>query len=671
MTRSAHKQPQGGSPTRRWLPGRRSARQVLAAGAAVAVSTAGLALVPSVATSGEDVRSISLIHLADTHGKFVPRWDKLTTPDGGHRWDPNVGGFARTYTLVKRMQKRTEGRNLFLMTGDNFHGSAEMMFTKGRAGVEIFNTFAPDAYLPGNWDFAEGAPETRARFTGVPEGEKNATPDGKPLVTFPVVAAGVYNAQGAPAYATPPGTRLLKPYRITKVNGIKVAILGLNDDKPGEQGATFTVGLEMRAGFDEAPQLVREVRAKGAELVVALSEAGLAQNIALARDVRGIDVVFSGDTHEETFDPIRVPHRNGRETLVVESGEGSRVGRMDLRVAGRGATARVIDARWRLRVVDSSIPENPKMKEIVDRVRAPFLSGEQFKPHTRDYPGGGQPMTLDRPLDEVVGTAEVDLERHSVLPGPGDAFVAEALRRITGTDIAGTNGFRYDYPVPAGEDITVGDVYGWLPIGAHVAVGEMTGSQLLDRAEGFARSVLDPNPYLRGGGWMPTFAGVRFQIDLTGPHGPAGDRIVGAEVYNSENGKWEPLRPDRTYDIAGCYSAGDPLDRMCRTNGVRNMRFAVADPTGSVTLQKPLVQEMPPGGTLTTRVSPDGVVSAPEALLRFLDDNGGAKLGTLAPYSGPTWEIVAGRFPKSRLFPDAVQPLGGAGPYWMAAKRVR
>lgn len=673
------------TPTARhaWGASRRQLLALLAAAAMVGAA----ALVPSVAAAqGEDekgpMRTLRLIQVADTHGKFVPHWEQVHASGGGPNWQPDVGGFARTYALVQKLKNERKNSNIFVMNGDNFHGSAELLFTKGRAVVPIMNMFAPDAYNPGNWDYAEGSIETRARFVGLPEGcPKANAPAVPPLVTFPVVTAGFYNNEEGRNCGTP-GTRVFQPYLIKEVNGIKVAILGLNDDKPSDQAATFTIGFDLHAGFDEAPALVKEVRAKGAEIVVAMSEAGLAQNVALARDVAGIDVVLSGDTHEETDKPISVPHANGRSTLVVESGEGSHVGQMDLRIAGRGQQSHVVQSDWTLHAVVGGMPEDAGMKSLVDTIRKPFLSsaeGGTFSPtaFARPYPGGGVPMKLTLPLDQVVGKTDVDLQRHSVVPTEGDEFIAEAIRKLTGAQIAGTNGFRYDAPVPAGEDITVGDVYQWLPIGANVAVGKLTGSQLRDRFEKYVAAVLDPNPYRRTGGWLPVLAGARFTVDFSGPHGPGQERIVKGEVYNAATKAWDPIQDDRLYTIAGCYSVGDALDRMCRINGVRDMSFLYS-PTGNFLteptfeLGQPNFPEMLPAYRTTKRVAPNGVVAAPEALLRYLMDEGGAHKARLAPYAGPTWTAMEGtHLPgPSPIAPDAVQPLQGAGPDWLAALRV-
>lgn len=597
------------------------------------------------------VKRITLIHLADTHAKLAPHWEKFA--DG--RWHDRSGGLAKVYTLIDRIRSRAEpGTSLLLVNGDNFHGGAELFFTRGRAAVPIFNAFGIDAYSPGNWDFADGPAEFRARFTGTPKEPR--------LVNFPVLSAGVYNAEGAPPGAKV-GERLLPPYLIKEVNGLKVAVIGLNDDKPNDQAKVFTVGLDIRAGWDELPPILKEVREKGADLVVVMSEAGLAQNLAIARDYPGIDVLLSGDTHEETHQPILVRETG---TIVVESGEGSRVGQMDLTVAPGVKGARVVQHRWQLHEADENVPEDPRIKKLVDAARAPFLKGPGFERHVRVYPGWkpGTGLILSDPIDTVVGRTDTDLERWQLFEGVGDNVIADALRELTGADIGGTNGFRYDVGIPAGEPITLADIYHWLPLGAHVAVGELTGGQILRRMEQFLAAVLDPNPYRRGGGWVPRMSGVRFYVDLTGPHGPAGKRIVKAEVLNRNTGKWEPLVEDRVYTLASCYTPGDPLDHMCRTSGVRNLRFLTRD----LKLVPPLADHQPPNPQPKIKVAPDNVMSTAELLRRYIETKGGWVRA--AEHSDPRWIIVKGRVPVSDLAPNVVQPLQGAGPDWLAAKRV-
>lgn len=594
-------------------------------------------------------RQLTLIHLADTHGKLAPHWERFSDD----RWHPDSGGFAKEYTVITEIRRRAQGKNLLLVNGDNFHGGGEVFFTRGRAVVPILNAFGIDAYTPGNWDLADGPAEFRARFTGTAKESRQ--------VNFPVLAAGVYNAPGAPPNAKV-GERVLPPYLIKEVNGLRVAVIGLNDDKPNDQAKVFTMGLDIRAGWDELPPLLKEVREKGADLVVVQSEAGLAQNLAIARDYPGIDVILSGDTHEETLQPIRVKETG---TVVVESGEGSRVGQLDLTVVRGTKGARITQYQWKLHQVDGKVAEDPRIRELVMQARAPFLTGN-FKKHVRVYPGWkeGTGLVLSDPLDTVVGQTDTDLERHQILEGAGDNVIADALRELTGADIGGTNGFRYDVGIPAGKAITLGDIFNWLPLGAHVAVGEMTGGQILKRFEQYLSAAFDPNPYRRSGGWLPRVSGLRFYVDLTGPHGPSGRRILKAEVWNREKGQWEPLLEDKVYTMASCYTPGDPLDTLCRTSGVRNMKFLTRD----LKLVPPLVDHQPPNPLPKVKVAPDNVMSTAELLRKYIETKGGWVRG--AEHADPRWIVVKGEIPTSDLVPNLVQSLQGVGPDWLAGRRV-
>lgn len=589
---------------------------------------------------------LTLIHLSDTHGKLAPHWEKFAD----ERWHADSGGFAKTFTKIRQIRAAAAGASLLCVNGDNFHGGAELLFTRGRAVVPILNAFGIDAYTPGNWDFADGSAEFRARFVGSDEQPR--------LVDFPVLAAGVYNAAGAPPGAAI-GARLLPPYLIKRIGDMRIAVIGMNDDKPAEQAAVFAAGLDIRAGWDELPTLIAEVRAHGADLVVAMSEAGLAQNLAIVRDYPGIDIMLSGDTHEETRTPIRVG-----DTIVVESGEGSRVGQLDLRLSRDERRVYIKEYTWCLHEVDEAVPADAEIKSLVDRARAPFIGGTAFTPAVRTYPGWapGTGMVLARPLDTVIGTTDTDLERQQVLEGIGDDVIADALRTLTGADLAATNGFRFDMPLPAGAPITIGDVFNWLPLGAHVAVAEITGGHWRERMERYLQSVFAPNPYLRGGGWVPRIAGARFELDFSGPHGPSGKRIVKAEVFNRASAAWEPVRDDGVYTFASCHTPGDALDHMCRTSGLRNMKFLLSD--GS--LAPPLVPHQNPNPQPKLKVAPDNVMSAPEALLKFIEQCG----VRAANHTGGRWKIIKGSLPASPLMPHAVQPLPGSGPDWMAALRV-
>jgi 2',3'-cyclic-nucleotide 2'-phosphodiesterase (5'-nucleotidase family) len=195
-----------------------------------------------------------------------------------------------------------------------------------------------------------------------------------------------------------------------------------------------------------------------------MSELGLHRDRRLAEIVEpGVDVFFSANTHEVT----PVPLESASGALVVEAGNDAFLGRMDMTVRD-GA---VIERAWQLIPVDASIPEDPTVRELVDRARAPFLSPDV----DMELPMPWVDLPLTRPIDTVVGRVDVLLHRRNVLENPFNAMLAEVIRRAAGTQVAMTPGFRFDAVVlPAGSredwvpeasgEITLEQLYRFLPI---------------------------------------------------------------------------------------------------------------------------------------------------------------------------------------------------------------
>ena len=156
--------------------------------------------------AGDD--QITLIHTGDFHGHLVAR-PNLRSDGTGKK----EGGLARIAAQIKTIRASTPN-SLLLHTGDTIQGSAEVMYTRGQAIVDIVNDFGIDAFVPGNWDFVYGT----SRFV-----ELFAEPN--PKAPWNAVAANVmYNFDGATI-------ALLPPYIIKQVGNLKVGILGMTTDR--------------------------------------------------------------------------------------------------------------------------------------------------------------------------------------------------------------------------------------------------------------------------------------------------------------------------------------------------------------------------------------------------------------------------------------------------------
>src|SRR5438093_98638 len=93
---------------------------------------------------------ITLIHMGDIHGHLVPQPNLTIDPSGAP-----VGGLARLYTQIQNIRNHSPNA-LLINAGDTIQGSAEVLYTKGSAMVNVLNGFGIDAFAPGNWDYVYG-----------------------------------------------------------------------------------------------------------------------------------------------------------------------------------------------------------------------------------------------------------------------------------------------------------------------------------------------------------------------------------------------------------------------------------------------------------------------------------------------------------------------------------
>ena len=230
------------------------------------VATSSAAFAASAAgTGGSGSGEITLIHIGDIHGHLTPRPNLRS--DGEGRM---VGGLARMHTLIEQIRKRHK-HTLLLNTGDTIQGSAEALFTRGQALVDVVNLFKLDAYAPGNWEFVYGTDRFLELFAGP-----------KPKAPWNTIAANVYY-DGEP-YADRTGQHVLPPFMVRDIGGLRVGFIGLTTRRgPQVVGTAVTKGFRFTNGDAEVPMYLRVLRDKlKADLVVMLSEQELSNNVRLA-----------------------------------------------------------------------------------------------------------------------------------------------------------------------------------------------------------------------------------------------------------------------------------------------------------------------------------------------------------------------------------------------------
>ena len=523
---------------------------------------------------------ITIIHTGDFHGHLTPRPNLRSNAPAGE----TIGGLARIATKIKQIQagKGGAGNTLVMHTGDTLQGSGEALYTRGQAMVDVVDMLGIDAYAPGNWDFvygperfielfsngktlpsqAEGSPSNRNygnRWGGL-VANVYKTSAGAPLRPTSTASAQGENVS-ASEYASyadwyvANGQRILPPYTVKTVNGVKIGIVGCTTSRgPQVVGSWVTDGLEFTDCSREVPKFAEAARNDGAEVVVLVSEIEIGRNIRIlkqnvTRASQRIDLVLNSDMHEEVLKPIEVVDGTGKTTWIIESGmDGTMVGEVTITVhAGQ-----VVDRQHTPHRINQDIADDTAVANKVAEVRHPFNEG--FTPNTHLNPFSG--TYLNGPLSEEVGTTDVALHRggfsHDDMPatieGSSHDFVADAIRWWARSDLATVRGFRYGTHVAPGP-ITRNDLFHFVPIGPRVGkASRIVANQLRNQIDNSSLAVLssDPNnpvtpmpvynngyatnlvspgaglpvgglagsPMGWGGGWLFAYSGEGFHMDF-------------------------------------------------------------------------------------------------------------------------------------------------------------
>jgi sulfur-oxidizing protein SoxB len=712
--------------------------RTLAGGVAVAL---GLSFTSSTAIAnhrGDDNKTITLIQLGDTHGHMHEHPEIF--PD--ERRDPEAGGLAKLTTLINEVRADNPD-NLLLAVGDTTHGSAEMLFSAGELIMPWLNYIGIDAFTPGNWDFGWGPRIYRQRFT--PNTTIELAPNNRTSVAwlipgcnvpgglipyadchvekanFPTVAMNVYNfneVAGKSNPAQPLGPLVHQPYIIKEVGDARVAIMGLTSDVVPQQAQAFNTGFRFTMGYKEMAANIAAAKDEGVDIIVVMSELGLAKNVQMVKEYPEIDVMFSGHTHERTPEAIKIEHKDGSYSIVTESGEDCCLGRLDLELDSRG---NIKDFQWELLEADSTVDEDPVVEAMVTDALSSFFDTYQephpnagdpnpgFQCHTfgvNAFPFGQGHTNCDS-LDKWVGHTDLTIQRWNVLEDVSnnvmvDAFLdlAQSLgvndskgKPLTDANtLSTTNGFRFDIVILGSDegfsgDITVGDLYDYYPIGAATALAEYSGGRIKSHWEGILDNVFDPNPFRQRGGWFLGFThNMHFDLRLSddfprsisyGPKRIANVTIDGAKVDDS-----------KIYTLASCYPHGNPMDEVCRTTGATNLRFISAPQEGAGPVDIFGNRQLNMAGPFTVapsaltdadlpvfdpartpifrKVAPNGFVHPVDALKRYLPGNpvtdtnhGLGRVNAIDPV--PVSEFGG---------PGIVQPTQGAGATWLKREFV-
>jgi 2',3'-cyclic-nucleotide 2'-phosphodiesterase (5'-nucleotidase family) len=480
---------------------------------------------------------VTIIQTGDFHGHLVSRPNLRSTKG---RPGQMVGGLARIKTKIRQIKERADDDDtLVIHTGDTLQGGGEAMYTRGQAMVDVVDMLGIEAYAPGNWDFVYGparfkeffanADGTSKRWGGLVSNlYETSTDPAAPtrpteVSTDPTVSMVSQDANVSFAeydswanWYVANGKRVLPPYRIRTVNGVKLGIVGCTTSRgPQVVGSWVTQGLEFTDCSREVPKFAAEARAKGAQVVVLISEIEIGRNIRIMKDnitsnEQHVDLILNSDMHEESLKPIEITDGAGNKTWIVEAGmDGTLINEITLSVKNG-----VVSMAHKAHRIDDSIPPDWGVAWKVAKVRYPYNRGfdasipcNASSPYWNPFSQSAT-TCLQGPLSDIVGHTEVDLHRMNyshedmaaVVEGSSHNLIADAIQWWADSDLSTVRGFRYGQSVAGGTPddpgaITRNDLYHIVPLGPRVGkVSRLSANQIRNQIDNSSLAVFSSDP---------------------------------------------------------------------------------------------------------------------------------------------------------------------------------
>jgi 2',3'-cyclic-nucleotide 2'-phosphodiesterase / 3'-nucleotidase / 5'-nucleotidase len=322
---------------------------------------------------------------------------------------------------------------------------------------------------------------------------------------------------------------------IKEVNGEKVGIFGLTTAETKDLSSPGTITFEDYKV--EAEKAVAAFEALGVNKIIALTHIGYDDNAAidndlvLAEEVEGIDVIVGGHSHTALAEPVVIA-KDTTPTVIVQTGNAnSNLGKLDVEFDGNGV---VVGQAGELIAINTQA-DDPEAAALL----APYKT--KVDAVAKEEIGVITTAELENPRTNGDNTAPSVRKNETILGNLITDGMLTKAKEFTGKNVimALQNGGGIRAAINAGP-ITVGEVITVLPFANTLATMDVTGAELKEAFE------ISFSKYPGENGGFLHVAGGKVVFDSTKP---AGERVVSLKYLN-QNGKYVDVQDEETYTVA-------------------------------------------------------------------------------------------------------------------------
>lgn len=285
-------------------------------------------------SNNEENIAFTIIHMNDTHSKnkeFVI----ISKEDGKTN---RYGGAARRKTFIDKIKK--QNTNVIVMhAGDTITGSVFSIVYQGMDEVEIMNDLGVQVSTLGNHEFDYGIEQLNNIIK-----KRN----------FPTISCNVK--------VISTGENYIKPYIITNINNLNVAIIGVLQSET----MNITQGLDYIMIEDEIESLknlIKDIPLHTTnDITILLSHSGFDTDKKIAKEIPNtFDIIIGSHTHTVLKEPFIIGN-----TMIVQAGQyGEYIGTIDIKLKG----GKYSHSNYKLTRLDESIEEDLNMLSVISNMQ--------------------------------------------------------------------------------------------------------------------------------------------------------------------------------------------------------------------------------------------------------------------------------------------------------------
>lgn len=548
---------------------------------AVTLGSVGLVGCNSSDSDNQVALDLRILHINDHHSK-LDATGPVSLNLGGVDTQVEIGGFPRLVTKFNELQN---SNTLRLHAGDAITGTMYYsLFREELPDALMMNQVCFDAFALGNHEFDDGNVQLAHFIATLKNGEDACGTE--------VLAANIEVPSTNPIYG------IYEPYKIFDIAGQQVGVIGIDISSKTQASSSPSPDTEFFDEVETSQRYIDILQEKGVDKIVLLTHYMYSNDIAMAKQLNGVDVIVGGDSHSLLADgdlhaeigfgtpdgeyPTIVQNADGNDVCVVQAWENALLlGELNVSFDTNGNVTQCSGTPHLLLGdefihPDFDAEENPDATHTTEELAAiqQFIASEKALSSVAEDETTAEKLSyyadqVEEKMQEIIGFSDGLLcnertpgsnhssgaecvagsperefmNQHGSIMGNvvSEAFVDLSIR----ADIAIQNSGGVRNTISKGE-VSVGNAFNVLPFDNLLVNLDMKGQEIINTIE----DAIDNVVVNSSSGAFPVAANLRFDVDMNAAKGA---RITNVEARRKNEdgsfGEWHAIELDGDYVV--------------------------------------------------------------------------------------------------------------------------